>query len=54
MNPWGAFIIALGILLIYLGVKGNLHSASTGLSQAAAATNLPGINPANPSVKQVG
>jgi hypothetical protein len=34
MNPWGIIIIALGIILIYLGVKGDPHSVVKGLQSA--------------------
>jgi len=34
MNPWGIIIIGVGIILIYIGVKGNPHSVAKGLSSA--------------------
>lgn len=29
MNPWGALVLGLGVLLVYLGVKGNYRHALT-------------------------
>lgn len=34
MNPWGIIIIAVGIVLIYIGIKGNPHSVISGLKSA--------------------
>lgn len=34
MNPWGIIVIACGIVMIYIGVKGNPHAVVSGLKSA--------------------
>jgi hypothetical protein len=34
MNPWGIIIIAVGIIMVYIGIKGNPHSVVSGLKSA--------------------
>lgn len=34
MNPWGVIIIAVGIVMVYLGIKGNPHHVASSLKQA--------------------
>jgi hypothetical protein len=43
MNPWGAVIAGLGVLLVIMGVKGsyvNIESALTGKKHSPAGSNI--------------
>lgn len=62
MNPWGAILVAVGILLIMIGVTGSQHKIlqvfkgiPAAASGGAAATNTPApiqaLNTAAPAVQ---
>ena len=35
MNPWGLFIIIIGLILIVIGVKGSQHNILSAMKDAA-------------------
>lgn len=39
MNPWGILIIALGVMLVIVGVKGSQHNVVAALTGHASANN---------------
>lgn len=52
MNPWGAILVAVGILLIMIGITGSQHKilqVFKGIPAAAGGTSSAGAASSNPS-----